>query len=227
MTMTHADRFTAVLFDMDGTLVDNMGFHTKALLEVAKRIFGKELEPDQVNRDFSGMKNAEIFRILADRPIAGSEAKAWEDEKEQRYRELYAPYMIPLQGVESLLARLRQAGIRLAVASAAPRENLSFVLDGLELRGRFDAVIGQDDAPRGKPAPDLFLTAAKRLGTDPSMCLVFEDAVNGILGAKAAGMQAAGLTTVCSTETLLQAGAHWTMPDLTELPGDLERRLFG
>jgi beta-phosphoglucomutase family hydrolase len=225
--MTRTDRFTAVLFDMDGTLVDNMDFHTKALLEVARRVFGKELEPDQVTRDFSGMKGAEIFRILAGRPIAESEAKAWGAEKEQLYRELYAPHMVPLRGVEALLVRLRQAGIRLAVASAAPRENLSFVLDGLDLRGRFDAVVGQDDAPRGKPAPDIFLAAARRLGVDPSACLVFEDAVNGILGAEAAGMQAVGLTTVCSTETLEQAGARWILPDLSELPDDLEHRLFG
>ena len=225
--MTSTERFQAVLFDMDGTLVDNMGFHTKALLEMARKNFGQELEPDRVNREFSGMKGAEIFRILAGRPIAESETKAWEAEKEQLYRELYAPHMVPLRDAEALLARLRQAGVRLAVASAAPRENLSFVLDGLELRDRFDVVVGQDDAPRGKPAPDIFLAAAQRLGMDSSACLVFEDAVNGILGAKAAGMPAAGLTTVCSAETLRQAGAQWTLPDLTELPEDLERRLFG
>lgn len=221
------ERFQAVLFDMDGTLVDNMDFHARALLEMAKRHFGVELDSDQANRDFSGMKNAEIFELLAGRPITPEEAAAWETEKEELYRGIYRPHLKPVRGVRELLARLRGAGVGLAVASAAPRGNLAFVLDGLELRPLFDAVVGQDDAANGKPAPDLFLAAASRLGVDPSACLVFEDAVNGVLGARAAGMSAAGLATACGPEELLAAGAAWVMPDLSSLPVDLERRLFG
>lgn len=225
--MTSTERFQAVLFDMDGTLVDNMPFHTRALLEIAERRFGVRLDPEQVNRDFSGVKNAEIFRILAKRDVTPEEARAWEEEKEERYRELYRPHLVPVHGVRELLARLRAGGIRTAVASAAPLENLAFILDGLELRPLFDVVVGQDDARRGKPAPDIFLAAAARLGVEPATCLVFEDAVNGVLGARAAGMRAAGITTVCGPEVLMQAGAEWTMPDLAELPADLESRLFG
>lgn len=224
--MTSTERFQAVLFDMDGTLVDNMSFHTQALLEIAEQRFGVRLDPERVNRDFSGMKNAEIFRILAKREVTAEEARAWEAEKEARYRELFRPHLVPIRGVRELLAKLREGGIRTAVASAAPRENLAFILDGLELRPSFDAVVGQDDAPRGKPAPDIFLAAAARLGVEPAMCLVFEDAVNGVLGARAAGMQAAGITTVCMPEVLRGAGADWTMSDLAALPADLHARLF-
>jgi beta-phosphoglucomutase family hydrolase len=225
--MTYTERFQAVLFDMDGTLVDNMSFHTRALLEIAEQRFGVRLDPEQVNRDFSGKKNAEIFRILAKRDVTPEEAAAWEEEKEERYRELYGPHRAALRGARELLGRLRSEGVRTAVASAAPRRNLAFILDGLELRPLFDAVVGQDDAPRGKPAPDIFLAAAARLGVEPTMCLVFEDAVNGILGARAAGMKSAGITTVSGPDALMQAGAEWTMPDLAELPADLESRLFG
>lgn len=225
--MTNPERFQAVLFDMDGTLVDNMSFHTRALLEIAEQRFGVRLDPEQVNRDFSGMKNAEIFHILAKRDVTAEEARAWEAEKEERYRELFRPHLVPVRGVRDLLAKLREGGVRTAVASAAPRENLDFILDGLELRPSFDVVVGQDDAPRGKPAPDIFLAAAARLGVEPAMCLVFEDAVNGVLGARAAGMPAAGITTVCTPEVLRDAGADWTAPDLAALPADLESRLFG
>lgn len=225
--MTRTERFQAVLFDMDGTLVDNMSFHTLALLEIAERRFGVRLDPEQVNRDFSGMKNAEIFRILAQRDVTPEEATAWEAEKEERYRELFRPHLVPVRGVRELLAKLRQGGLRAAVASAAPRGNLDFILDGLELRPWFDAVVGQDDAPRGKPAPDIFLAAAARVGVEPSRCLVFEDAINGILGARAAGMRAAGITTVCGPEVLRDAGADWTLSDLATLPAELDSRLFG
>ena len=225
--MIRTECFQAILFDMDGTLVDNMSFHTRALLEIAEQRFGVRLDPDQVGRDFSGVKNAEIFRILAKRDVTPEETTTWEEEKEARYRELYGPHRTALRGARELLGRLRTEGIRTAVASAAPRGNLAFILDGLELRPLFDVVVGQDDAPRGKPAPDIFLAAAARLGVEPKTCLVFEDAVNGVLGARAAGMRAAGITTVCGPEVLREAGADWTMPDLSALPGDLESRIFG
>ena len=117
--MIRTECFQAILFDMDGTLVDNMSFHTRALLEIAEQRFGVRLDPDQVGRDFSGVKNAEIFRILAQRDVTPEEAKAWEAEKEERYRELYGPHRVPLRGVRELLARLREHGLRTAVASAA------------------------------------------------------------------------------------------------------------
>jgi HAD superfamily hydrolase (TIGR01509 family) len=155
------------------------------------------------------------------------EAALWSEDKDARYRELYQPHLSLIRGARELLTRLRRAGLGVALASAAPIGNRDFVLDGLKVRGLFDQIVGQEDAARGKPAPDLFLVAAARLGLDPSVCLVFEDAVNGILGAQAAGMQSVGLTTVCDDAELRAAGARWTLPDLSVLPVDLERQLFG
>lgn len=218
--------FHATIFDMDGTLVDNMAFHRRALIEVTKRRLGIGLAADRVDREFAGRKNSEIFEIINGRPMGVVETTLWAAEKEALYRELYGPHLRPIRGARELLARLRGAGVPVALASAAPSENRAFILDGLKLRSLFDQIVGQEDAARGKPAPDLFLTAASRLGVDPSTCLVFEDAVNGVLGARAAGMQAVGLTTVCGLEILREAGARWTMPDLAELPEDLERMLF-
>jgi beta-phosphoglucomutase len=219
--------FQAAIFDMDGTLVDNMSFHSRALIEVTKRRLGIELSVERSEREFAGVKNAEILAIIAGRHVDATEAALWSEEKDARYRELYGPHLGLIRGARELLTRLRQAGLGVALASAAPIGNRDFVLDGLAVRCLFDQIVGQEDAARGKPAPDLFLVAASRLGLDPSVCVVFEDAVNGILGAQAAGMQAVGLTTVCDDEELRAAGACWTMPDLSELPVDLARRLFG
>ena len=211
---------------MDGTLVDNMAFHTRALLEVTKSRLGIDLDAERADRDFGGRKNLEILEIIAGRSVDATEAMLWSEAKDARYRELYGPHMNPIRGARELLLRLRAAGVPVALASAAPSANRDFILDGLKLRSLFDQIIGQEDAARGKPAPDLFLTAASRLGVEPASCLVFEDAVNGILGAQAAGMQAVGITTICDPEALQAVGARWTMPDLAELPEDLERLLF-
>jgi len=219
--------FQAVLFDMDGTLVDNMAFHTRALIEVTKRRLDITLTAERAERDFAGVKNSEALERITGRPMGAAETTLWSDEKDARYRELYAPHLSLILGVREFLVRLRKARLGVAIASAAPKGNRDFVLDGLELRDLFDQVIGQEDAPRGKPAPDLFLAAASRLRVDPARCLVFEDAVNGVRGALAAGMQAVGVTTVCAPWELLDAGARWTLPDLARLPEDLERLLFG
>ena len=172
------------------------------------------------------MKNSEILEIITGRTMEPEEAALWATEKEVLYRELYGPHLSPLRGVREFLIRLRGAGMPVAIASAAPVENRDFVLDGLALRPMFDQIIGQEDAARGKPAPDLFLAAASGLGVEPSRCLVFEDAVNGVLGARAAGMQAVGITAVCTDASLRGAGARWTLPDFAELPEDLGHQLF-
>jgi beta-phosphoglucomutase-like phosphatase (HAD superfamily) len=88
-------------------------------------------------------------------------------------------------------------------------------------------VVGAEEVPRGKPAPDIFLAAAEFLGIEPSACVVFEDAINGILAARAAGMVAVGITSTTPPEMLRQAGAQWTAPDFASLPAELEDRLFG
>ena len=116
---------------------------------------------------------------------------------------------------------LRRAGRRTGLATASSSGNRVFILDGLDLRTWFDAVVGMEDVRRGKPAPDLFLEAAARLDVEPSACVVFEDAVNGILAARAAGMLPVGVTTVISEADLRAAGAAHVVDDFTSLPGPL------
>jgi HAD superfamily hydrolase (TIGR01509 family) len=210
---------------MDGTLVDNMRFHAQAWVAISRKL-GLSVPAERFEREFAGKKNEEIFPLLLGRLLAADELNRLADEKEALYRSLYAGHLEPLAGTVALLEQLAGAGLRLAVATAAPPLNRDFVLDGLRLRARFDRIIGAEDVTRGKPHPDIYLAAARALGVEPHACVAFEDAVNGILSAKAAGMFAVGVTTVAPEAALLDAGADWIVRDFLTLPLDLAALLF-
>jgi beta-phosphoglucomutase len=215
----------AAIFDMDGTLVDNMRYHSEAWVALSQRL-GINATAERFEREFAGKKNEEILPILLGRHVPPEELAQLAEEKETHYRKLYAPHLSLMRGAESFIARLQGAGIRLAIATSAPTGNRTMVLDGLGIRSRFARVVGAEEVSRGKPAPDIFLAAAKALDVEPSVCVVFEDAVNGIIAARAAGMVAVGITTTTPPELLREAGAHWVAPDFATLPPELESRLL-
>lgn len=211
-----ADIIRAVLFDLDGTMVDNMGYHADAWIEMGRKL-GLELTRDYIQREFSGRKNEELFPLVLGRPVDAAEVRRLSEEKEARYRELFAPHVRLLDGLEAFLDRLATQGIAVGIATAAPTNNREFVLERLGLTARFSVIVGAEQVERGKPAPDLFLAAARQLACEPSTTLVFEDAVLGVQAGRAAGMMVCGVTTSEPAEALLAAGAHFAIRDFTEL----------
>jgi beta-phosphoglucomutase len=216
---------TAAIFDLDGTLVDNMRFHVQAWSAFAQG-HGVHAPAERFEREFAGKRNEEILPALLGRALDAEQLASLAEQKESHYRALFAPHMAPLAGARELLTRLRAAGRGLAVASAAPPQNRAFVLEGLGLRPLFAHVLGAEHVTRGKPFPDLFLAAAGALGVEPAGCVVFEDAIHGIRAARAAGMFAVGVTTLVPAEELREAGAHWIIPDFTALPDELSHWLL-
>ena len=190
--MSHAAR--AVVFDMDGTIVDNMAFHTRSWITFFERR-GKAVDADEFFRTTAGRQGQEIIRSHLEQELADDEVATLIHEKEGVYRELYAPHLRAVSGFEDLIATARASGTKLAVATAAPPANIEFTLDGLDLRRHFDAIVGAADVARGKPHPDVFLEAARRCGVAPEHCIVFEDAPLGVEAARRAGMRAVVLTT--------------------------------
>ena len=192
----------AFIFDMDGTLVDNMRFHTEA--------WGKMLAENGVRmnaHDFlvktAGKTNREIlpgvFGAISDERIA-----QLGERKESLYRESFLPVRKPVDGVIEFLEEAQRLGVKMAVATAAPQANMEFILDGLDLRRFFGAVTTADDIENGKPDPEIFLKSAKKLAVEPQNCLVFEDAVGGFEAAHRAGMKSIGIATVNSIEEILK-----------------------
>ncbi|AKQ67419.1 Beta-phosphoglucomutase [Myxococcus hansupus] len=216
----------AVVFDMDGTLVDNMRFHNEAWVSFARKL-GLPLTAEDFQSRYAGKKNEEIIPELLGRPVAPDEVERIAEEKESHYRTLYRPHLQLHRGAEAFIQRLRDARCPAAIATAAPQGNRELVLDGLGIRSLFASIVGAEQVARGKPAPDIFLAAAKALGVEPTACLAFEDAVLGVMSAREAGMTVVGLTTGAPEADLRQAGAHWVLQDFTTLPPELEQRLFG
>jgi beta-phosphoglucomutase len=184
----------AIIFDIDGTIVDNMHLHAEAFAVFAERHGLPPLTPEDRAR-LDGRRNSEIFPILFKREVPREEWQAYEHEKEGLYRELSRGRLTPMKGLKVLIQQLRESGVAMALATSAPELNVIHTLNELGLADAFPVIVRGDQVPRGKPAPDVFLEAARRLDVDPQQCLVFEDAPMGIEAAHAAGMQVVALTT--------------------------------
>ncbi len=189
----------AFIFDMDGTIVDNMAYHTRSWITFFEQR-GMAIDADEFFRTTAGRQGKEIIRAHLGEHLDDDAVKTLNLEKEGVYRELYGPHRKTVGGFDALIARAQAAGIKLAVATAAPVGNIEFTLDGLDLRRHFDAVVGAADVARGKPHPDGFLLAAERLGAAPQDCIVFEDAPLGVEAARNAGMRCVVLTTTLPAE---------------------------
>lgn len=205
----------AAIFDLNGTLVDDLRFHFDAW-----RAFGKThgiTLDDAFLQSINGLKNEDIFPKILGRAVSPEELASFEAEKEETYRALYRPRLTPMRGADQMIARLRSAGLKLAIASSAPPENRRMVIEGLGWQRTFDAIVASEGLP-GKPAPDVFLRAAYELAVEPTECIVFEDAVLGVRAAVAAGMKVIGITSTVDADTLRSAGASITAAHFDEVP---------
>lgn len=204
----------AVIWDMDGVLIDSGPFHFQAWREIFARERRIEFTYGMFQRTF-GWRNPEMLRDVLGADIEQAEIDFLAGVKEARYRDLVransARLLLP--GVIECLARLQQAGWRQAVASSAPAENVAVILGALPLRDYFGAVVTAEDVARGKPDPAPFLTAAQRLGVAPGRCVVVEDAPAGIEAARRAGMSCIGLLT-----THAQLDHTPAYPSLADVP---------
>lgn len=186
---------TALVFDMDGTMVDSMPAHARSW-DAFRQRHGVAMSVEEILRRTTGRTGVECIRILLGDDIPDDEAERLIGEKEALYREIFARDFREVAGFTRFAHAAQDRGLKLAVATAGDRQNLAFVLARLGLQRPPDAEVRGDQGLPGKPEPDIFLAAAQRLAVPAAECIVFEDAPFGIEAARRAGMRA---VAICST----------------------------
>ena len=215
---------TAVIFDMDGVLIDSYHAHLESWQEAA-RVEGLEITEEQFAATF-GKTSREAIRLLwFERHLADAQIKDFDHRKEAAFRRIIAARFPLMPGALELLDSLDEAGFLLAIGSSGPPENVDLVLDKLGIRPLLSAVVTGGDVTRGKPNPQVFLIAAQKLGVPPDRCLVVEDAALGIEAAHAAGMKAIGLASTGRTRQSL-AAADLVVDRLAEITPAAVRSLI-
>jgi beta-phosphoglucomutase family hydrolase len=209
------NQFEAAIFDMDGVIVDNHIYHVKAWAEFCRQqnIPFNELT---FRTKYFGKTNQSIFRELVDGKLSNRQIDLLAEEKEQIYRNIYIDYMSPVKGLVPFISNLRKRGFKTAVATSAPKSNLDFVLDQLNIRHLFDVVIDSSMINESKPNPEIYLRASENLNIDPKNCLVFEDSISGIQSAHNAGMEVIAILTTHKSEELPKTKLQ--VYDFTEIP---------
>lgn len=199
-----SDDFEAVIFDMDGTMVDNMRAHKKAWAEFLKQ-HGITLSDEEFQKHISGKKNDLILEYVLGHMPSPEESVRLADEKEALYRKLYAPEIKEVAGLSRVIQQIQAIGLTMAIATTAPAKNRTFVLESLNLEGTFEHILGDEHVTKGKPHPEIYLKTADNLGVDPSSCLVFEDTPSGVSSAKGAEMTVVAILTSHTKEELKEA----------------------
>jgi beta-phosphoglucomutase len=201
----------AVVFDMDGVLIDS-GAHHRDAWRLLLAELGLTPAPDFWRLTIGRPAEEAVTRLLG-RPVDPDEAARLARRKREHYARLAARGMQPIPGVAAFVAALARQGVPRAVATSASRPDVESLLVEIGVRGHFEVVVTAEDVRWGKPDPEVYVRAAAGLGLPPADCVVFEDSVVGVRAARGAGMRVIGVTTAHSDDELQAAGAERAVAD--------------
>jgi beta-phosphoglucomutase family hydrolase len=192
----------AVIFDMDGVLVDNSKVHDEVWALMCQK-YGKPEAAKNVKNIFGGTNSMFVEQLLGITDT--KEINRIAKEKEALYREVFKKTIKAPDGLIGLLNDLKNHNARLAVGTSGPKENLDFVLDSLNIRDYFEVLVDETLVKNGKPDPEIYLKVSEKLNISPAECVVIEDSIFGIQSAKRAGMKVIAITTSFPSDKLSQA----------------------
>lgn len=188
----------AFLFDLNGTMIDDMGYHIKAWHTLLNSL-GTNISLERTKEECYG-KNGELLERVFPGRFSEEEKNKIGYAKEEQYQREFRPLLQLIKGLDQFLAVAHRQHIKMAIGSAAITFNIDFVLDGLSIRHYFSSIVSADHVIKSKPDPETYLTCAAELGIAPENCIVFEDAPKGVEAAQNAGMQSVVITTMHTKE---------------------------
>ena len=206
----------AVIFDMDGVIVDSGAFHRRAWQTLLEEIGAPTADPE-FWRLTIGRPVEEALPLLVNPSLSPREIARYARRKTDLYHEYARQGFAPVLGAQAFVRHLEALCVPRALASSASRRSVHTVLERLQLNQSFGAVVTSDDVRNGKPDPEVYLTAAQLIDVAPEQCVVFEDSEVGIQSAVSAGMTCVGVTTTQTDAELQNAGATRTIPDFNGL----------
>jgi len=184
--------YKAFLFDLNGTMIDDMQYHVKAWHRIFNEL-GANISMERMKAESYGKNHEVIERVMPGR-FSEEEKTEMSFAKERQYQKEYKPHLKLIDGLDLFLKKAYQQNIKMAIGSAAIMFNIDFVLDGLDLRKYFSVIVSADDVKKSKPDPETYLKCAEALKVSPDECIVFEDAPKGVESAQNAGMRSVVLT---------------------------------
>jgi beta-phosphoglucomutase len=191
-------KYQAFLYDLNGTMVNDMAYHVQAWHRILNEL-GADISPERAKHECYG-KNHELLERIFPGRFSAEEKDRMSLEKEQQYQREFRPNLALIPGLDHFLQQSHEAGISMAVGSAAIMFNIDFVLDGLNIRHYFKALVSADHVRESKPNPETWLQCAALLEVNPASCLVFEDSLKGVESAMNAGMDCIVITTMHEKE---------------------------
>ncbi|UII27118.1 HAD family phosphatase [Fulvivirga maritima] len=193
-------KFCAAIFDMDGVIADTNPFHQKSIKQFCQK-YDKDVSDEFLKEKVYGRTNEDWIPEVFGK-LEHDQLKAYADEKEELFREIYRPELAPVKGIKAFLDHLKRDGIKMAVGTSATVENADFILQGLGIESYFETILHSAHVTKSKPDPQIYLKACHGVGYDPKNCIVFEDSLSGVAAGKAAGCKVVGITTTHTEKEL-------------------------
>lgn len=190
----------AFIFDLNGTMIDDMEYHSKAWYHILNNELHVGLSREEVKSQMYGKNSELLIRVFGPDRFTPEQMYELSMEKEKRYQQAFLPHLMLIPGLDEFLEKAGEQQIQMAIGSAAIPFNIDFVIDNLNIRHYFNALISADDVHTSKPNPETFLKAASVLDVEPDLCLVFEDNPKGVESALNAGMPCVVITTMHKQE---------------------------
>lgn len=215
----------AVIFDMDGVLVDSNPYHKIALQKFCEK-HGFNLTEEDFKARIYGRTNQDWLTNLFGN-LSGEQLQQYATEKELLYQELYRPFIKEVHGLKEFLHHLQIHEVPYAIGTSAPSMNVTFTLSSIGLTSYFDIILDERFVKRGKPHPEIYLKVAERLEFPPHRCVVIEDSFSGIQAGIAAGAKVVAITTTHTKAELLETGVSLVIDDFDELSVDILEEIVG